>query len=190
MGILDWLSGRSDVTAGWVRDPALRLNVDFAQGALCGVTLGEPAERLSFLGRAEDRKAAPKGDLQYFTLGLCVGVSGTRIESFTIWWQDYLGEGYKTYAGRVTSRSADLLGPETNEAEILSALGEPYWTDRDGSETILFYEIQDAWGRLTERQVELDERGRLKALLVLSEPLLADAAQRAAYGVDRAWPPW
>jgi hypothetical protein len=190
VGLLDWLSGKSDPTKGWVRDPALKLTLDFRLGALCAVTLGEPAERLAILGPAEDRRAALEGDLHYFTLGLGVGVSGGGIESVTLWWRDYLDRGYRAYAGTVVSDGKNLgLGPATTEAELLSVLGQPYWRDRDDSETILFYEVKDAWGRLTERQVELDEEGRLKALLVLSQPILADENQRIAYRIDKAWPP-
>ncbi len=189
MGLREWLSRRNDPTAAWVRDPELRLTLDFGGGSLRGVGLGDPIERLAFLGPT-DRGAGPEEDLQYLSLGLSVGFTAGSIDFYGIWWQDYLGAGYRRYAGCVLlGGRAVALGPTTPEHEILEAFGQPYWRDHDDSETILFYEVKDGRGRLTERQFELDERGALKALLVLADPILAEEASRRIYGIDRPWPP-
>ncbi len=189
MGEREWLPRRTDLTAGWARVPDLRLLLDFTAGSLCGVALGEPVERLAFLGPT-DRSAAPEEDLEYLELGLSIGFTAGRIDFYGLWWQDHLGAGYRRYAGGVLlGGRAVALGPLTPEHEIVGALGRPYWRDRDVSETILFYELRDPRGRITERQVELDERGALRALLVLADPILAEEASRRAYRVERPWPP-
>jgi hypothetical protein len=189
LAVLDWLRREKNITAGWVRDPGLRLALDFAEGRLCGIGFGEPPERLAFLGPA-DRGDAPRRDLEYLDLGLSVGTTDGKIDSYCLWWLDYQQRGYEQYPGSVLlNGQAIALGRATTEPAIVSAFGQPYWKDKDESETILFYELKDHWGRLTERQVELDEEGALKALLVVSEPMLADDEQRRSYGVGRPWPP-
>jgi hypothetical protein len=189
VGLLDRLTRKTDRTAGWVRDPALRLTLDLARGTLCGVALGEPVERLASLGPT-GRNAEKDGDLQYQALGLIVGVSEEAIDSFIVYWRDYLGQGFEPYAGTVLSAGqVVLLGPRTTEAELVAVFGRPYFRDQDEDETLLFYEIQDRWGRLTERQVELDEKGALRSIIFSAEPMLADERQRKAFGVDEPWPP-
>lgn len=189
MSLLSWLSGRKDVTARWTRAANLRLSLDFASGALCGVALGERLERLAFLGPADGGRG-PDADLVYRELGLAVGVQRGRIASYDLWWRDSLEQGFQPYAGTVLRDGRPLaLGTATTEAGLVLALGEPYWRDHDEEETILFYELKDWRGDFTERQIELDAEGRLTALLVVAQPLLADEAQRRGYGVDRGWPP-
>jgi hypothetical protein len=189
LAIRDWLAGGRNVTAGWVRDPSLRLTLDFSTGMLCGVGLGEPVERLSFLGPT-DRRPKPDHDLEFLALGLSVGLSGDKIDSYSVWWRDDPGAGYQPYPGSVLLQNQRTsLGKTTQEPEILTTLGPPYWRDQDDSETILFYELRDSWGGLTERQLELDGKGALKSLLVCCPPMLAEESQRRAYGVDKPWPP-
>ncbi len=189
MGVREWLPRRADLTAGWIRAPDLRLLLDFHGGSLCGVALGDPVERLAFLGPT-DRSAGPEDDLEYLSLGLSVGYTAGNIDFYGLWWQDHLGAGYRRYAGAVLlGGRAVALGPVTPEHEVLEAFGPPYWRDQDDEETILFYEPRDASGRVTERQVELDDRGALRALLVLADPILAEEDSRRAYRVDRPWPP-
>ncbi len=183
------LPRRTDPTAGWVRDPDLRLVLDFGSGSLCGIALGEALERLSFLGPT-DRDAEPEEDLEYLSLGLSVGFTGGKIDFYGLWWQDHLGAGYRRSAGGVLlGGRAVSLGAFTPEHEIVEAFGRPYWRDQDDCATTLFYELRDRRGRITERQVELDERGGLRTLLVLADPMLAEEDSRRAYRVDRPWPP-
>lgn len=188
VGIRDWLSGRKNPTADWVRDPNQRLAVDVARGTLCGVAFGEPIGRVAFLGPTE-RVRKECSDLEFLAQGVSVGISEGLIESYSIWWQDYLEVGFTPYAGSIL-RDGEPLGwnRATTENEIVSALGQPYFRDQDDSETILFYEPKDRWGRLTERQIELDENGKLKALLISPEPMLADEATRRSLGIDKPWP--
>ncbi len=135
MAIRDWLAGGRNVTAGWVRDPSLRLALDFSTGTLCGVGLGEPVERLSFLGPT-DRKPKPGHDLEFLALGVSVGLSGDRIDSYSVWWRDDLEAGYQPYSGSVLLQGRHTsLGGTTQEPEILSNLGPPYWRDQDDSES-------------------------------------------------------
>lgn len=63
-------------------------------------------------------------------------------------------------------------------------MGEPYWIDRDEYEFIFFFEFPNH-----EIHVEQSLAGVNQRILVTRQPLMADAEQRKANGVDKAWPP-
>ena len=75
------------------------------------------------------------------------------------------------------------LSNRSSESDVQALFGQPYWRDQDEDEIILFYEFPGV-----EWQIEFDLVGALKHLRV-GRPLLADAEQRAAYGVTKHWPP-
>lgn len=78
------------------------------------------------------------------------------------------------------------FGPETTVEEVVRCLGEPYWIDRSDGEVILFYEPR---GGAMELQFEFPEGGLLGFITLARDGVLSDAAQRAAYGCNRPWPP-
>ncbi len=186
MGLLDRLFARPDSTADWKPEPGLRLEVDLGRHALCGVRVGDPVEWLSRLGPAEDALAARRdGRYSYYTRGLEVGARGGRVTSYLLVWGGYADPKYQPFAGACTSRGKSLpLSADTREPEIARYFGEPYWRDEDEDEILLFYEFGEV-----EWQVELTLQGSLKAVSIVTPPLLADAAQRRAYRVSVAWPP-
>ena len=78
------------------------------------------------------------------------------------------------------------LKAATTVTEIEQQLGEPYWTDRDDGEIILFYEF--ASGTL-EIQFEFWENKGLACILITRNGVLSTEEQRKSYGVTMPWPP-
>lgn len=181
MGFLQRRGGGPDLTQGWRGDPALSLVFDFDRHALCGVSLHGPVDELSKLGPCEVQRG---GACTWFGRGLRIDAENGRVTDYLLVWNDLIERKYAPFAGRciVGGRPA-ALGASTSEADITKLFGPPWWRDADDDEILLFYELGPV-----ERQVELTGEGRLAAILVTSKPLLADAAQRQAYGVTRPWP--
>jgi hypothetical protein len=156
------------------------------ESALGSARIGDPLECCAFLGPVDDARALHEhGVLRYLALGLEFDVdeNARRITGFRLVWDDYLDEGFTPFAGDVAWANASRqLSCRSVVSEITTWLGEPYWTATDTDETILFYER----GAI-EWEIEFTPAGTLKQWLVVP-PLLADAAQRQAYGVTKPWP--
>lgn len=75
---------------------------------------------------------------------------------------------------------------KTNKEEILSLFGEPYWTDLDDDEIILFYEYQEG---SIELQFEFLNGQELTYITLIKNGVLSDPTQRKSYGVTKPWPP-
>ena len=180
MGFVESLFAQPNPTRRWQFDPAIPLLLDLDQHTLCGIAVGQPLERLSFLG-----KGFPHGQILAFpALGLAVSETDGLIGELIVYFGHATEPDGGTFAGAVRHRSQALeLSAATSEAWLRARLGEPYWRDDDGEEVILFYEHGQC-----EWQVELAADSRLKCL-VLCPPLLADEEQRRAYGVTKSWPP-
>jgi hypothetical protein len=84
------------------------------------------------------------------------------------------------------SGTALPLSARTTIADIHASFGEPYWTDDDEDEIILFYEYQR--GEL-ELQFEFPGKQRLGVITIMANGILSEAEQRAAYRVTKPWPP-
>jgi len=172
--------------AAWKREPGLVLTFDFGRNALCGVRIGDPVDWLSKLGPAEDARAARRdGRYCYYSKGLEVGAREGRVTSYLLVWGGSEDPRYRPFAGACGYRGKSLpLSGDTREPEIVGYFGHPYWRDEDEEEILLFYEFEDL-----EWQVELTPQGSLKAVSIVTPPILAEEGQRRAYRVTRAWPP-
>lgn len=177
-------------TDGWTRKLGLKLKLELESNCLNGVTLRDEVERCTFLGPTEAPKVLKRESiLYYFSLGLALGFEpeSHKLDSFIISWQDYLGQGFAPFAGELSYQGTRLPVPDpatSDKDQLIRILGQPYWTDRDEEEEILFYE-RETW----EWQFELTLAGQLKSLLLLADPLLADAEQRQNFGITAPWPP-
>ncbi|MBI4607176.1 MAG: hypothetical protein HY721_34870 [Planctomycetes bacterium] len=61
-----------------------------------------------------------------------MGAEEGTIDSFSLVWIDDLGEGYKPFAGTCRLGGAELSLPAgAREADVLAALGAPYWRQED-----------------------------------------------------------
>jgi len=161
--ILVWLITRPpDKTKDWRRETDLELTVDFKRGSLNGVSLGSRAERLSFLGPAEDRSAARDGCLQYFSLGLCVELErdGT-IMSYMIVHRDPYEERYSPFPGSALHGEQTLDVSELTEDLAVGQLGEPASREEDDEEIILYYKKGDF-----QCEFEFDTESRFKCVVL------------------------
>jgi hypothetical protein len=78
------------------------------------------------------------------------------------------------------------LDQNTTLEEVLALFGEPYWTDQDEDETLLFYEYR---GGSIELQCEFPDGRHLRYLTLMQNGILSRPDQRESYGVTREWPP-
>lgn len=180
MGFVQSLFGQPNPTRRWQFDPSVPLVLDLNRHTLAGVAVGQPLERLSFLGKGIARSPI----IAFPSLGLAVNEADGLIDELMV----YFGHPAEPDGGRFsgTTRYDGLqldLSSSIPETWLRERLGEPYWRDEDFEEAILFYEFgQHEW------QIEFADDGKLKCW-VICPPMLADEEQRRRYGVTREWPP-
>lgn len=169
----------SNPTRLWRDDPTRAIELELDRQRFCGANIGDPLDRLAHLGPAAHWSHA----LEFPHHGLCLRGERTIDEiSFFFGHVDEPQQG--SYRGRIVYRGEELsLSCRDDEPRLVARFGAPYWRDADADEAILFYENGNV-----EWQLELGGDQCLKCFS-LSRPLLADPAQRAAYGVTKSWPP-
>ena len=126
MTLFDKILGSRYPSSEWRRKEPLSISVDGDRGALCGVTLGQSIEALSFLGAADDPRRARQGVLCYFSLGLELAVSAAALQEVTLILVDTLRDGYEPFRGSLTCGGrTHLLESETNEQDAIRLFGAP-----------------------------------------------------------------
>jgi len=184
IAMFEFLLGRGDPTRGWPAASGQPLTFDLDSCRLNTASLGGAVNEASFLGPAEDRQEAKDGYLCYYSQGVCVVIDkDAKITYIWIFYEDE-EEIFRPFSGTVTYRGAPVRLSGLSIEGFLRQFGECYWRDSDEDETILFYELGER-----EWQIEFNERGLLKRVLATCEPIMAEAEQRAAYGVTTPWSP-
>jgi len=98
---------------------------------------------------------------------------------------DFIGIDVLRFPGRfLLNGDAIELGPGANEQHVTRSLGDPWWRDESDQLVRLFFE-----GERFERQFELAANGLLLSIGLFRTPVMANSAQRRAYGVSKSWPP-
>jgi hypothetical protein len=192
MGWFDFLFGPPDVATTWRERPGLELVLNLDRHTICELKLGDRADRISILGPPDNKKPTRADTYLYASKGieLCTGEDG--IETITAIFEPtdhWVMHGFEkkaaAYGGKIIYGGKPVaLSRDTSEGEFVGRFGQPYWRDEDEYETTLFYEF----GPL-EWQVEFETGGGLRGLVLESPPTMAQAEARAAYQVDKAWPP-
>lgn len=184
MGLFDVFRGR-DPSEDWRREPDLRLEFDLSAASLCGIRLGDPADRLSKLGAPDNRHAHRDGFYEYVRDGFSVDAEEGVVTCFALCWNPPDRPRYAEFAGRVLfrGRPADV-GPRMSEADFVGLVGEPWWRDEDDDEMLLWHEFPPV-----EWQAEFSLSGLLRALTVLTPPAMAEEQYRKDYRVTAPWPP-
>jgi hypothetical protein len=186
MGLFKIFTPKADPLIAWKPEPGLAtdFDFDFDQHALCRIRLGDPVRLLWKLGPSEDKAAEAGGDFNYYTRGARITVENGVVNSFVLFWNDEEQKRFVAFSGPCVYRGQRLeLHAGMKEAEITDIFGEPYWRDKDPDETILFYEFGDV-----EWQVELGPEG-LRAIAVVTPPLLQSEERRKTLKMTRPWPP-
>jgi hypothetical protein len=180
MGLWGALFG-GDATRSWKRDPALSLEVVLEDARFSGVGFGDPVDAVARFGPPANPHALRDGVFRYEADGFEIDATRGRVDCFCFFW-----EPGRSFPGRFAfGGRAETFEALSRIERVKDWLGEPWWRDDDAEETILFYERP----RQVEWQVEFRLDGTLKAFTVTTPPLLADKAQREAYGVTKPWPP-
>ena len=152
-----------------------RLSVDLTKFIIGSTPLGkEPWDGDSFAKHLE-KEVTLKSE-QY---GYELGVKNGKL--------DYAFFTVKDFKGTFLVKDKSLLlSSTTDREEIISIFGEPYWTDFDDSEIILFYEFQES---ATELQFEFPDGKHLEFITLMKDGVLSKQEQRESYGVTKPWPP-
>ena len=163
MGLFDFWLG-TDVSVDWVAEPDLPICFNFDDLMLNGVGLGESLDGLSGLGPADDRRAARRGILRYYALGLQVEAGGDLVRSLElIWsWPNEPGIVFDSFAGDCVHEGMPwMLHRETNCMDIVTRLGKPDDEGRDELGLSYAYHREPALLR-----VEFDELDLLVSVAV------------------------
>ncbi len=188
MSLWDRLFAKSDPTREWTAQPGLKVLLDLDKHTLCGIRLGDPVDRVSRLGTPDNLRPTKYEDYAYDTLGFDIGAREGMVTGFTLLFDPEAAgfeEDVRPFGGGVRWRGESCkLSSDTRAAQFIERFGEPYWTDRDDDEILLFYEFGEV-----EWQVEFGADERLVMMIIVTPPLMADAEQRENYGVDKPWPP-
>ncbi len=174
--LLNWFNPTRD----WEEDLIAPIVLDLDHHLFCGVGIGEPIEKLSFLGPGQVTSLG----IAWPRKGVAVANGNGLIDEMSFFFGHVAEQRGGQFVGTFHYRSgAVTLSRDFSEENALCLFGQPYWRDQDQDESILFYELGDR-----ELQLEFGLDRRLKCL-VLCLPILADESQRKAYGVTKPWPP-
>ncbi|HZL91501.1 MAG TPA: hypothetical protein VFB96_24240, partial [Pirellulaceae bacterium] len=99
MGFVQSLFGQPNPTRRWQFDPSVPLVLDLDQHTLSGVGIGEPLERLSFLG-----KGIARGSIDFPALGLAVSEMDGRIHELIVYFGHRAEPDGGNFAGVVRHR--------------------------------------------------------------------------------------
>jgi len=174
--MLPWLNP----TRAWEENSRLTLIVDLDQNRLSDVRAGDPVEKLSFLGPAE---VTPSGFI-WPRKGIDVTACDGGIRELGFYFGHAAEPNKGVFVGGFRYGLVPVrLSKASSELDVLALFGQPYWRDQDEDEILLFFEFPTG-----EWQLEFDLDATLKHLRI-GFSMLADAEQRAAYGVTKPWPP-
>ncbi|MBA2662351.1 MAG: hypothetical protein H0U74_08645 [Bradymonadaceae bacterium] len=128
--------GKSDRTRNWKRDESVALRYELETGALSGVRLQEPADKISFLGPVDRGDVLCKsGTFDYQkSLGLVLHTNNDDLL--------YEMELYANFPGELGCKGESLkVSPTTSAEQVEALLGEPDDRQRlPGGELHLSYE--------------------------------------------------
>ena len=152
-----------------------QLSVDLTKFIIGSTPLGkEPWDGDSFAEHLEKNRTLKSN--QY---GYELGVKNGKL--------DYAFFTIKDFKGIFLVKGKSLLlSSRTTREVVISIFGEPYWTDTDNSEIILFYEFQES---TTALQFEFPDGGHLGFITLMKGGILSKQEQRESYGVTKPWPP-
>ena len=111
--------------------------------------------------------------------GIEIGTAEDVLDSVFVTLEQFAGTFSK--AGHKLS-----IDSQTSESHIVALFGQPFWIDRSDGEVILFYEYRHG---TIELQFEFSDGRTLSFVTLCQEGVLSKEEQRAAYGVNKAWPP-
>ena len=152
-----------------------KLVVNLSDFIVSGTPIGNAPWNGDFFTELLSQKETLKSDQDGYELSTTKGV----LTSAFITLEDFAGSF-------LIKSQLTPLSIHTTKEEITTLFGEPYWTDRDDGEIILFYEYR-AGG--IELQFEFPDGQPLGFITLMKDGILSVANQRKSYGVTKPWPP-
>lgn len=177
MGLFSFFNRRPAPDEAFAQQSAdpIELEIDLGWFQLDGVSLGEVPSSI-----LPDKVInSPSGVFEPVGQGIEIGTEQGVFDYAFITVADFTGTLLRN------GRPLTLL-PQMTERDILTIFGEPYWTDRSESETLLFYEYLQGQ---VELQFEFPDGLGLSAVTLMRNGVLSEAEQRKFYGVTKPWPP-
>lgn len=152
-----------------------RLSVNLTKFVVGSTPLGkEPWDGDSFASHFE-KHTTLKSEQYGYELGVEEGVLDYAFLTLENFQGIFLVDGKST-----------PLSTSTTKEDIFSIFGEPYWSDLDDGEIILFYEYQEG---TIELQFEFPDGEHLEFITLMEDGVLSKQKQRESYGVNKPWPP-
>ena len=186
LSFLNKLRGRTNRTFSWQVEPALSetLTVDLTTHRFCGVAIGDPIDKLSFLGPADD-PYEQKATYNYYQRGFYLVDDGGKLETvvFLLALDDSMPK-VKPFVGRWLHNGRLLpITAQTQPHDLRRDWGEPFheYTESTG-DLIWFYDFPGV-----EWQFAWSNTGQL-ASVELGLPELAYPEARDLYQVNNPWP--
>jgi hypothetical protein len=171
MGLMSTLLGRKPVKP----EVPLSLPIDLGTFRYSQTTLGTRPEP----GEPYAAHFDSSGTATFTKSGIELGVENGVLDYAFIILANFAG-------GFLRNGSKISISGHTTPEQVVSAFGEPYWTDTKDEEMILFYEYQN--GRV-ELQFEFPDRRQLGFITLMRDGVLSTPEDRKAYGVTKEWPP-
>jgi len=187
MGLFDFFG---DPVSKWVRDPALKLEVELREAALCGVRLGSRVDGLSRLGPPSNPKPAKRGFYCWDDLGLDASASKDILVafSFNVNHQDFEPDD-ASFSGAFLLDGKPLpLTAKSRKEDVVRLLGEPWHQGSDEEDDEIAHSM---WyeTRTLEWTLEFLPGGTLATVVLASPPDLAEERTRGYVKCDKPWPP-
>ena len=152
---------RNDVSDSWPIANPQSLRFDSRARDLNGLAFGAPVDAVARFGRPDNRRAVRKGEFEYRTLGLTIGVDALGVSWFAFSFDD--PDRYDFDPCSLTFVLPDggsmELAPGTRRVDLERAFGQPYEDLDGGDERGLMFKVG-----ASVLEVAVDLSGRLMAL--------------------------
>lgn len=152
-----------------------RLSVDLTKFIIGSTPLGKEPWDGDFFAKHFEKNTTLKSERDGYELGVEEGLL------------DYAFLTLENFQGIFLIQDKSIpLSTATTKEDIFSNFGEPYWSDLDDGEIILFYEFQEG---TIELQFEFPNSKHLEFITLMKDGVLSKEEQRKSYGVTKPWPP-
>lgn len=146
MSLFDFFRTDKNPTKTW-KKAGSELVFDLNASTLNGIALGDPCERLSFLGPRENMTKSLR-PLEYFSMGIVVDLDeqNGNIDCFILYWNDFIFNRCSEFKGKCLFNGVEIpLSASTTQEEFVAFFGKPVCIDVDWGDdqpnTCLFYQL-------------------------------------------------
>jgi hypothetical protein len=157
LNIFDFL--KADPSSTWPEQQVQPLTLDLRKLSVNGISLGDPANYLSLLGRPSNKRPFREEQFIYSKLGFVVEIENHQVSYFglPVLRREYDEVGPCELQVKFPDGSRLLVNETTVVEELLSRLPKPNEVDRDEDETVYFLSL---YGKTLELECSPDDKVR------------------------------